>query len=339
VPLTDVADARTPAAATSTDPPKLRDVDVVIPTVGRRSLDVLLRAIGAVEPPWPGRIIVVDDSADRSVVAPLLEHGPAVEVVRTAGRQGPAAARNAGWRASQAPFIAFLDDDVVPEADWAAGLLADLAAFGPATAAAQARITVPHDERADDWARNTARLGDATWITADLVVRRAALEDVGGFDERFRRAYREDTDLALRLLGRGWHLARGERRTLHPVRAAPWWVSVSTQRGNADDVLLDRLHGPDWRNRLGEPRGRFRWHVASTVAAASAFGAAIAGRRLLAALASATWLALTADFAARRIRPGPRTAREVAAMLATSAAIPPVALWHRAAGQLRHRRV
>ena len=63
-----------------------------------------------------------DDSADRSVVAPLLEQGPAVEVVRTAGRQGPAAARNAGWRASQAPFIAFLDDDVVPEADWAAGL-------------------------------------------------------------------------------------------------------------------------------------------------------------------------------------------------------------------------
>ena len=55
-----------------------------------------------------------------------------------------------------------------------------------------------------------------------MAVRRTALEAIGGFDERFDRAYREDTDLALRLLDAGWDLIVGSRRVRHPVRPAPW---------------------------------------------------------------------------------------------------------------------
>ena len=52
---------------------------------------------------------------------------------------------------------------------------------------------------------------------------------VGGFDERFPRAYREDADLALRVLDAGWRLVPGARRTQHPVRPAEWWASLRVQ--------------------------------------------------------------------------------------------------------------
>ena len=53
---------------------------------------------------------------------------------------------------------------------------------------------------------------------------------VGGFDERFPRAFREDADLALRVLDAGYGLAQGQRRTTHPVRPAGWWASLRQQR-------------------------------------------------------------------------------------------------------------
>ncbi|NAZ83306.1 HAD-IIIA family hydrolase, partial [Kineococcus sp. R8] len=73
-------------------------------------------------------------------------------------------------------------------------------------------------------------------------------------------------------------------------------------------------------------------------AAVLAVGAAAAGRRRAAALAATGWAGLTADFAWRRIAPGPRTADEVRRMVVTSAAIPPAAVWHRLRGELRWRR-
>ena len=42
-----------------------------------------------------------------------------------------------------------------------------------------------------------------------MAYRRAALESVHGFDERFPRAYREDADLAVRVRRAGWRLTRG----------------------------------------------------------------------------------------------------------------------------------
>jgi hypothetical protein len=63
----------------------------------------------------------------------------------------------------------------------------------------------------------------------------------------------------------------------------------------------------------------------------------LAGRRRLAGLAASWWAWRTARFAWARIAPGPRTSGEVLAMMATSAAIPPAACFHRAVAQLRWR--
>lgn len=323
------------APGTAADDPDR--VDVVVPTVGRPTLPalawVLCHAL-----PARSRVWLVDD---RPRPDPPLDVGVADGRLRvlTSGGRGPAAARNAGWRASDAPWVVFVDDDVDPPLGWMRALVDDVRAAPPGVGAVQGRVEVPlpTGRRPTDWERNVAGLDGATWITADLAVRRSALAAVGGFDERFPRAYREDTDLALRLLDAGWELALGRRRVRHPVRPASWWTSVRLQRGNADDALLARLHGPGWRARIGVAPGTWRSYPVTTGLALAAATARLAGRRRVAAVAGGLWAVRTARFAWRRAAPGPRTPAEVAAMVATSVAIPPAACWHRLRGWLRWR--
>jgi HAD superfamily hydrolase (TIGR01662 family) len=310
--------------------------DVVVPTCGRASLGALLDALAAAGGPQPERVLVVDD---RPAGAPDLTAAGA-EILRSGGR-GPAAARNAGWRAASAPWVAFLDDDVMLPPGWCRHLAADLGDLPERVAGSQGRIRVPlpRDRSPTDWERNVAGLERARWATADLAYRRAALEAVGGFDERFPRAYREDSDLGLRLAARGWAIAGGHRTVLHPVGRADRWVSVRRQAGNADDALMTALHGRDWRERAGAPPGRFARHATVTAAGLLALGAASAGARRLAMAAGALWAAGTAEFAWARIAAGPRTRGEVGTMLATSAAIPPAATLARLRGIRRARRL
>jgi histidinol-phosphate phosphatase family protein len=311
--------------------PATAPFDVVVPTAGRASLAALLERLDGAG--WQ-RLIVVDDRRR----GPALQVPAAAELLRSGGR-GPAAARNVGWRAATARWVAFLDDDVLPPQDWGARLTADLGAAGPRVAATQGRVRVPlpFDRAPTDWERNVAALRDARWITADLAVRRAALTDVGGFDERFPRAYREDSDLALRLLDAGWRLERGAREVVHPVTPAGRWASVAKQAGNADDALMAALHGPGWRERAGAPRGRLRAHVATAAAGVGALAAAAARRPRAAAGLAGAWALATGELAWRRIAPGPRTRDEVATMLATSAAIPFAAAFQHVRGRARAR--
>lgn len=304
--------------------------DVVIPSIGRPSLGRLLEALAAGDGPRPGRIFVVDDrpAANGPIVDPARDD---VTVLR--GRAaGPAAARNVGWRASGAEWIAFLDDDVAPYPDWRRQLAEDLAEAdaGDSVAGSQGRVVVPlpRGRRPTDWERNVRGLEKARWATADMAYRRRVLEEVGGFDERFPRAYREDADLGLRVVRRGHVIARGYRTVAHPVRPADRWVSLRMQRGNADDALMLALHGWRWREDAGVPAGRRPRHLAIAAAAVVALGAAVAGQRITAALAGAAWALGTLEFAWTRIAGGPRTGDEILTMLATSAAIPLAATYH-----------
>ncbi len=305
-------------------------IDVVIPTAGRDSLAALLQALvaGHAAERLGGRVIVVADR--RSIDATPLR-APGAEVLRGPGR-GPAAARNAGWRAAGAEWVAFLDDDVVPEPDWAQQLLEDIGSLSASVAGSQGvvRVPLPPDRPPTDWERNVAGLERARWATADMAYRRAALAAVGGFDERFERAYREDADLGLRLVRAGWRIERGRRTVAHPVRAADPWVSVRLQAGNADDVLMRALHGPDWRAAAGAPPGRLRRHLITVAAGAGAITAAASGRRRLALAGGLGCAAGSGALASARIARGPRTVPEVLKMISTSAALPPAAAWHRA---------
>ncbi len=212
----------------------------------------------------------------------------------------------------------------------------------PDVAGSQGRVHVPLpvDRRPTDWERGTAGLATSSWITADLAYRRDALAAVGGFDERFPRAFREDSDLALRVMDTGARLVRGQRRITHPVRPVDRWISLRTQAGNADDVLMRRLHGPELAPSAPTPRSaavrstwRERqpawppWHWLSPAARAPPRSPRSAG-----------WPA-PASSPGPASPPGPRDRAEVTTMLATSAAIPPLATWHWLRGVVQHRRV
>ena len=313
--------------------------DVVVPTLGRPSLQSLLEALGRSTGPRSGRVVVVHDGPRRSQPRlPRLPSDLSVEVA-TGTASGPAAARNVGWRACRAEWVAFLDDDVVPDRDWLQRLADDLSAAGPEVAASQGRLRVPlpRGRRPTDWERNVAGLESARWATADMAYRRSALAQVGGFDERFPRAFREDADLALRVVAAGYRIEQGRRTAAHPVRPAGPWVSVRLQAGNADDALMRALHGRGWHERAGAPRGRLPAHVAVTAAALVGLAGAVRRRPAPARLGALGWLAGTAELAWARIAPGPRTPREVATMVATSVAIPPAAVFHRLRGELSAR--
>ena len=303
-------------------------VEVVIPTVGRPTLlDTLAPLVGRVP------VVVADD---RPGDVPPLQVPDGVRVVRSGGR-GPAAARNAGWRASTATWVAFVDDDVLPPAGWVDALHRDLARCDGDVGGTQGRIVVPlpDDRKPTDWERSTSGLESAVWATADLAYRRAALEQVGGFDERFPRAYREDADLGLRVEQAGWRIVRGARHVVHPVRPARWTQSIRSQRGNADDVLMRALHGPRWRELAHVPPGRRPWHLATTAALAVSLGAAATGHRRTALGAGAVWAGLTGDFARRRVTAGPLS--DAPAMVATSVVLPLAATRWYATGWLRLR--
>lgn len=316
-------------------------ISIVVPTLGRPSLRRLLDELAAQLRPEITEVLVIDDrptGAAQALVQPGLDLDGRLWVLR--GRSaGPAAARNVGWRTAGQPWVAFLDDDVVPPPGWTDRLVRDLRGLGPSVGASQGRIVVPlpRDRRPTDWERCTAGLQDAAWATADMAYRRECLVAMAGFDERFPRAFREDADLALRCRAAGWELTVGDRRVLHPVRPAGPWVSVRTQAGNADDALMRRLHGTDWYSRAAAPVGRIRRHAAVTAAGVLGAVATATGHRRLGAALGAGWLVGTGEFVAARVRPGPRTAREIATMAVTSAVIPPAAVVYRLRGSARWR--
>src|SRR2546423_4711310 len=241
------------------------------------------------------------------------------------------------WRAE---WVVFLDDGVCPAGDWLEQLDIDRAGINLPVAASQGqlRVPLPNGRPPTDWERNVAGLEGARWITADMAYRRSVLEELGGFDERFKRAFREDAELALRVTQGGYRIVDGSRCVEHPVRPASPWISVRAQAGNADDALMKRLHGDDWHRRAASSVGRRSLHLLTTVSLLAGAAGMLSRRRWLAIAGFGSWAATTTEFAWARIAPGPRTAQEIGTMVVTSLAIPPVASAHWLQGLWRWRR-
>jgi glycosyltransferase involved in cell wall biosynthesis len=157
------------------------------------------------------RIIVVNDKSTDGTPAAAAAFGDRVRIVNGEGR-GPGAARNLGVRHSSSDLIAFLDADDVCHPDRLT-LQVDALIDNPDAAmvfcdaeyidASGRRIGAPFTCPAY---RREAFLGqlferNRVLTTSVAMVRRAAFDAVGGFDERLSHA--EDYDLWLRLAGAG----------------------------------------------------------------------------------------------------------------------------------------
>lgn len=228
------------------------DVTVVVPVRDRPDeLEATLACAGAV-----ASTIVVDDGSRTQATAAVARRAGAI-VLRYDNSRGPAAARNTGWRTATTPLVAFLDADCEPGAGWLDVLLAHF--DDPQVAAVAPRITSPGGSalpatlRAYERAHPTLDRGPLEALvrprsvvpfvpTAAIIVRRAAIDAVGGFDERLRVG--EDVDLVWRLGAAGWSV-RYEPAAIatHPARpTATAWLRQRFDYGTSAAPLAAR-HG------------------------------------------------------------------------------------------------
>jgi GT2 family glycosyltransferase len=317
-------------------------VSVVVPTYRRPLL--LERCLGALLRQNLARryeVLVVDDAAldiTRAQVrrwrGRFAARGAALRYLATPpGAHGPARARNLGWRAATAEIVAFTDDDCVPDPGW---LRFGLPAFDDGATAVAGTIVMPLPRRPSDYERDAARLADAEFATANCFCRRAALAAVGGFDPRFTRAWREDSDLQFALLERGYRIARAPAAmVLHPIRPEPWHISLRQVRKTEDEALLYKKHPRLYRARILPQRTLLYYGiVAGLVAALAGVGLQ---QGWLAAGGLGAWLGFSAAFFGKRVRGTQRSPAHVAAMLLTSLLIPPLSIYYRLKGAIRHR--
>ena len=312
---------------------------VVVPTYRRSDLlDRCLEALAAQEiDPSACEIIVADDAASGATRQQVEGWAGLCAIpIRYAcpdASHGPAAARNAGWRASRGEVIAFTDDDCLPGPRW---LSEGLAALADGAAAASGPVVVPIPERPTDYERDAAGLERAEFVTANCFVRRDVLAAVGGFDERYASAWREDSDLQFTLLARGDRIVRAPGAVVvHPVRPAPWGVSLRQQRKSQFNALLFKKFPESYRRRI---RPSPPWDYYAMVAAlATSAVTAVAGPRGIVPAAALVWAALTARFCVRRLRRNSLAPGHVAEMVVTSALIPPLSVFWRLYGAFKFR--
>jgi GT2 family glycosyltransferase len=187
-------------------------VSVVVPT--RNRADLLLRlgaALSAQKGVGSFEIVFVDDcSTDETpqVLAQVQARASVpVQVLRTSSSSGnPARPRNLGWRAAQAPLVAFVDDDCRPRTDWVAALVD---ALGDADAVQGLTDADPDEAPGSGPFARFIVVTEFSWKfeTCNIAYRRELLERLGGFDEGFPLKFGEDVDLGWRAVDAGARFA------------------------------------------------------------------------------------------------------------------------------------
>jgi GT2 family glycosyltransferase len=226
---------------------------LVIPTFNRP--DALPRTLAAIAAQHFDRerfeVIVVEDAkneapvdVDGQALASADGQALAIRVLR-ADEPGASHARNTGWHAAQHPVVLFLGDDILAAPD----LLARHAALHEQNPGDDVGV-LGHVE----WAKELKRSAFMVWLdhgiqfnypsihgtaagpghlyTANVSLKRAALERVGGFDAANFPFLYEDIDLGIRLFEHGFRLiydkdARAEH--LHDVTLERWKSRMQIQ--------------------------------------------------------------------------------------------------------------
>ncbi|HWC87391.1 MAG TPA: glycosyltransferase family 2 protein [Solirubrobacteraceae bacterium] len=183
-------------------------------------LQSLAHALAAVD--GPTEIVVIDNGSSDGAQAAVRRRFPAVRLIELGENRGFAAGVNEGMRASTGEWLLLLNNDTTIAPDAAAELLA-AAGHAPDVGSLAAQLRFARGGAVNSAGFGVDRLGIAfdrhvgeppdaggTAVTevfgacaGAALMRRAMLEDVGGFDESFFM-YLDDVDLAWRAQMRGW---------------------------------------------------------------------------------------------------------------------------------------
>ena len=246
--------ARPPRMQIESDAPPL---SVVIPSYNRREpLKRLLESLGTQRYPNDRFevLAVIDGSTDGTAqLARSLDLPYELRVIEQAN-SGASAARNRGAEEATAPVVVFIDDDVIPDADFLVEHA--LAHSGqPQVALGYTPPVIEEDGlwplilRAwweDHFRRKADPNHQWTWvdiIAGNLSMPRRLYLDVGGLNIEFRGRGREDWELGIRLLQEGARFAYIPRaKGMHHLDTR-FSTRLEQMRQEArDDVLLSSKH-------------------------------------------------------------------------------------------------
>lgn len=215
---------------------ELPAVSVIVNTLDRAtSLTLLLDGLSRITYPNFEVIVVVGPCTDDTLdVLDAYRHE--VKIVHCPDAN-LSMSRNIGVRAAATAYVAFIDDDAVPEPRWLDELMSGFrdGASWDTDVAAVGGLVYDHTGYTLQSAHTGAdRLGNARpdyEVPLDLlsvpgslvfpyvpggnaVYRRDRLIEVGGFDEEYEY-YLEETDLCVRLIDRGWALRQVDGGAIH----------------------------------------------------------------------------------------------------------------------------
>jgi GT2 family glycosyltransferase len=228
-------------------------VSVVVPTHNRAGyLEVTLGSLADQPSGVPHEVIVVDDGSSDSTREVVAQAGAAY--LRHESPRGPNAARNTGIEAARAPLIALIDDDVRIPPGWVAALVAGAerhswaeALGGPIRASLEG--PAPRSCGRESAPITTLDLGGDDGETgfvwsANMAVRRSAIERIGPFDENVP-IYGDEEEWLLRLHANGGRV----------VYVADAWLE---HRRAGDDARLRSLARAEYRRGRAARRNDLR---------------------------------------------------------------------------------
>lgn len=320
-------------------------ISVVIPTCRRAELlaqcvaALLAQHIdaGAYE------IIVVDDGdgdddtaqAVVQALAPTGDAAPPLRYLRPDRGRGSAVARNCGWRAARGALIAFTDDDTIADRDWLSQGERAIAA-GHVAVCGRVLEPIAPDATPTDRELMTASQGRSEFFTANAFVRRDALERLGGFDERFRHAWRADSDLQFRLERDAGPIGRSEAPiVLHPAGPESWDLCLRQQQDAYYDALLYKKHPKLYRERICRTPPWDYYAIVGLSLLAPLF--ALDHLPNAAAASAAIALTMVLQLTWRRLRHTSRKGGHALETFVTSALIPFLSVYWRLRGAVRFR--
>jgi glycosyltransferase involved in cell wall biosynthesis len=315
-------------------------ISVVIPTYKRPEL--LLRCLQALTIQRFNRpsyeIIVITDGPDpvteKAVSAFNKYRVHKIKFGATPAKKGPAAARNYGWLAAKGELIVFTDDDCIPDRNWLAayyqGYLTD------SHRAFTGKTIVPIAKNPTDYELNTAGLETADFITANCACPKKLLSAIGGFDEQFAMAWREDSELEFKLIAAGIPVSKvNSALVVHPVRQAPWGVSLKEQKKTQYNALLYKKYPVLYRRKI-QPSPPV-YYYAIIFCFIIMMAGLISNSGLLFISGMVLWLSLSLWFAYRRLKFTSREPGHLMEMLATSLLIPFLSIYWQFYGALKYR--
>ncbi len=320
-------------------------ISVVIPTFKRPQL--LVKCLTALKGqsflPENYEVIIVTDGPDeitKNNVELFAKQHSLINLIcdNLEVKAGPAAARNKGAGLARGELIVFTDDDCVPQAHWLQSYWNAFCKAQKNEIAFSGRTVVPHAGKPTDYEKNIANLETAEFITANCACTKLALKKVNGFDEDFKIAWREDSELQFKLIRAFVPIIKvNDALVVHPVRDANWGISLKEQKKSKFNALLHKKHPLLYKEKIGiKPLWNY---YAMVILLPVCILSYLRTLPVIFTISLSCWLLLTIQFTLKRLKGTSKKLSHFTEIIATSVLIPFLSVFWNLYGSVRYKKL